>query len=452
MGKDAKGASAPVIYTPLCPICGQEVDETQPGTYRVLPADVTVAYLVHQRTGIVHTYTAVDRVHIIRLAGKQTAFVRHDLDRRAVAKAGARLLHDWCYQMIGRLSEDLVLDARKVHHVVNVVESTFEPTEGTVVRSVNGPYADSDGRWTCDEPAAQRAPGPTLGSYFEQLPLEVRRLILDAHSARKLLVLGVGSWMTEERRGCGTTPSRLVVDRLKVHDHKKVVIDLIRLGGRKYVKSLSNLAVDKVASPARVLEEEMPPPKRQSKKARIKAEKKQNLRRKQAEAELDDRARGHILYGLENKNYLAVMSDGVGVVNLAFEEVGPGQGPRWILPNDTALSERGVAQLRLANLNGFYIVSDVSSLSLLHSLRTPCCTNIWLQRNSTRKSAPFRPWSNVQVSNHTSPRPPAARTVATWNCTLSEARSSTGSGLAGPRRRSHSTTRPTSSRGRHTCG
>lgn len=65
-------------------------------------------------------------------------------------------------------------------------------------------------------------------------------------------------------------------------------------------------------------------------------------------------------YEIKGKNYLAVKSDGIGVVGIAFEQ--DKEQPKWILHNPTEPFATEISQIRDTSLQSLRIVCDVSGI------------------------------------------------------------------------------------------
>lgn len=67
----------------------------------------------------------------------------------------------------------------------------------------------------------------------------------------------------------------------------------------------------------------------------------------------------NIKYVSREKNYLAVKTDGIGVVDIAFEQEESRGQPKWILHNKCEPFAKELSQIRNASLQSLRIVRDV---------------------------------------------------------------------------------------------
>lgn len=145
------------------------------------------------------------------------------------------------------------------------------------------------------------------------LPAEVWDLVLKYDISRLLFVMRTASEITES---ITSSCPRFTAHTLDITS-SRVQIHLIAIGGRSYIKNLSNPVDNGVAQDINIK-----------------------------------------CVSLCGNKYLAVKRDGIGVVDIAFEQQDIGQ-PTWVLQNSTHPFAKGLSEIKDTNFQSLRIVQDV---------------------------------------------------------------------------------------------
>lgn len=299
-------------YTP-CPLCQQDVDESRLDYYRVLPLDHTKAALINEKPmwepGIFSEIT---------VGG--LSFTRHR-DYPGLRQR-AWLLHKRCISLVRSLP------LSKLHLLLDLVESTF--------LSRSNPPMSEHGAFYYSQPIQQNPipmPDNIDGSRLHtisnkkqtdgpSLPLEIWDMVLRYDISRLVFIMKTASSLARGNIFSVNIPStRFIVETLDLQS-PIIQIHLIDIGGRLYICNLSNPA---------------------------------NGDNQNNTFDCDQNNTRHYL--LNGGNYLAVKSDGVGVLDIAFEEE---KGhPNWLLNNSTQPFVKQISQIRDAKLQSLRFIHDV---------------------------------------------------------------------------------------------
>ncbi|KAK2807224.1 hypothetical protein FQN50_005511 [Emmonsiellopsis sp. PD_5] len=315
-------------YRP-CPLCEQDVDESQPANYRVLALDHAKGALLQeipQRTA--HNSITVGDCRFVR--SRSYSGVSH-MQR-------AWLLHERCLKLV----QDLPI--LKLYHLVDLVESTFlsrsippasihgafyhpQPDDGNgisssqpipsltwSVDSMKGLWAALQGhlRITPNRPRTRFA--LNLAEQILRLPEEIRHMILRYDVGRLLFLLETASQLTSERSGPISIPTtRFTVEDFKLRN-PVIRVHFINLGRRVYLRHVSD------------------------------------------PTDTDTRGDRWEDCAINDSTYLNVKSDGIGIVDISFEHRN-GQ-PHWVLNNTTQPFDTQICQIRDADVHGLKIIRD----------------------------------------------------------------------------------------------
>ena len=348
-------------YHVLCPVCHHLVDETKTKSFRVLPKDIIMASRVNE-SEIVYKYDQGRSTHTIEIVGKKPKYHRHDETKDVAHRAHARLVHLRCLDLVHRLADGTKLDASRLFHVVNAVEPTFAPVDGTAVKSVDGPFVDSEGNWKRQQSKlASSSPSSVmkgLAALIRKLPCQVRCLISDIGCGRMFFIMDVADWMAQGNRGTARLRERFAVEKLPLTG-TKIQLNLVHLGGRTYIQRFADV----------------PAQQAEKKSKAVKGKPKTRKERKAAEqaalsaAQSKDNSENQVVFDLVDKknSFFAVKTDGVGIVDVAFDETS--LGPKWKLGHQTAPFDHWVSQVRNADLSELQVLTDVS-IFFLYLIKT----------------------------------------------------------------------------------
>lgn len=308
-------------YNFPCPLCQHDVDISQPDYFRILPVDSEKMAVFHQRP-ICNEYDTI-RVGDLLITWKQ-GYPQLEYMQRVWC------LHTRCIGFVDHLPMP------KLYLLLDIVESNFlsrrnppvcrygsfyaQPIQEEDPMPTPTPTAAPAGQLTKSLWNAARAfVGCALPEKEQQgisLPAEIWNLIFQYDIGRLLFVARAAAKLTDIEIQRRIPNTRFRVDIVDIPS-SMVQIHLISIGGRLYISNLSDSVV--------------------------------------ACATQDP----DIKYDLRGKNYLAVKTDGIGVVDIAFEQEESCGQPKWILQNKCEPFAKEFSQIRNASLQNLRIVRDV---------------------------------------------------------------------------------------------
>ena len=310
-----------------CPLCQQDVDISQPDFYRVLPLDCDKMAAFNEKP-------ACDRYKAISAGDLQVDWGQGFPYLGYMERVW--LLHTRCLSLV-----DLPLS--KLYLLLDLVESTIE--------SCSNPPASQHGAFytqpVFEEYPAVSVPDVSCAEQFTRnlwaavcallrciippkKPQAVERPSLPAEIWNRILQYDVGHMCFIMRAASQLsrldTVQRSIPNlRFKVEvldfSSSLVQIHTINIGGRAYISHLSNSSNNNNNHATQVT----------------------SIR----------------CYDLTGSNYLAVKGDGIGIVDIAFEQQ-DGQ-PNWIFGNPTQPFSMELCEIKDANLQSLRIIRDVCS-------------------------------------------------------------------------------------------
>ncbi|KAI2395901.1 hypothetical protein LOZ67_006145 [Ophidiomyces ophidiicola] len=240
------------------------------------------------------------------------------------------LIHQRCYELISPLSPS------QLHLLIDVVEPTFLPLMPPLPSVAHGAFYSST---PC------RLTSTKLKLHLSRLPLEIQDKILEHDVGRLLFVMRTASQLVPiHNSNLKTVPKHRFTEETLALNSNTIRIYFVILGGRTYISHLSDAASPVPPLCARRpiilvvvsaflnwiphMLQWMP---RDSIPLAIVAALGFMLFSSTGSALLGTtRNEGMIQeYTLEKRNYLAIQSDGMGVIDVAFEQTSA--GPKWIL-------------------------------------------------------------------------------------------------------------------------
>lgn len=300
-----------------CPLCQQDVDISQPDCYRVLPMDSAKMSLYKKKIKIQGEKITLGHV---KAATYQTYPALGYMRRMW-------LLHKRCLDFVKHLP------LPKIYLLLHLVEPSLLSrsippstphgafyTEPTLRRSRRKAVQKVSriGLHTAIPKKAQ-VDGSSGGLPF--LSPEIWDMILQHDIGRLLFIMRIASQLAPLNITQHSIPdTRFTVEVLDLQS-PILQIHLVNIGQRQYVGRLSNSA-DR---------------QKQTENAKIRC------------------------YNVSRNNYLAVKTDRIGVVDMAFELSSHTGQPNWLLRGNTRPFEAEISQIRDANLRSFRIIRDVGS-------------------------------------------------------------------------------------------
>lgn len=320
-----------------CPLCLNNTDEFDPPTYRLVSLDPATASATVNATAMCERRTPSWQYYLLmptsagaqvrlrqRTAGGRWAStslndddddasswrafapirpsVRADTRRRA-----SWMIHRRCYEMVQPLSHEALL------RLINIVE----PTDGEAGPKLQAP---KHGFWRNyrivnrraepveEDVSGASALGPEelerLGQRIEALPTEIHDQIMRQDIGRLLFVLRAEQQIRQLPAvvGAPITVDRFHAESVKISGDW-VRLRFIEVGQRGYLAGVSDPEAEKNGQT--------------------------DSKTGEAAAEVKAESGGYVDHQMQGNNYLAVKSDGVGVVDIAFE-TRRGE-PAWIL-------------------------------------------------------------------------------------------------------------------------
>lgn len=313
-------------YYLACPLCRQDVDISQTDSFRLLPLNPENVSWFDEKP------VFKDAKSWIKVGGLPITHRSEYPSQPGMNRSWA--LHTKCISLVSHLPPS------KLYQLLDLVEPTILSRFTSIVSEHGAFYARPIyKRNPVEGPVASSVPVPALlhvkqmiTSFWEAayslisyatpkkerierapLPAEVWDLVLKYDIGRLLFVMRTASEITES-----ITPScpRFTAHTLDLTS-SRVQIHLITIGGRSYIKNLSNPVDNGGAHDVNIK-----------------------------------------CVSLCGKKYLAVKSDGIGVVDIAFEQQEVGQ-PNWVLQNSTHPFAKELSEIKDANFQSLRIVQDV---------------------------------------------------------------------------------------------
>lgn len=303
-----------------CPLCQHDVDVSQPDYFRVLPVD-------SEQMAVFHEKPAVDEYDWITIGNFLISW--------RLSYPQLEYIHRvWCIhtRCIGFVDH---LPLPKLYLLLDLIEATFLSCTSSPRSRYGGFYAQSvqqedpvpaplptalsaarlfKGSWNVMR-AIFCCAAPKKKNVDTSLPPEIWDMIFQHDVDRLLLVARTASQLTRLESQSKIPSTRFTVGVVDLPS-SMVQIHLISLGGRTYISNLSDSVVNCATQSF------------------------------------------NIKYDLRGKSYLAIKSDGIGVVDIAFEQEGNCGPPKWILHNKEPFT-RELSRIKLANLQRLRIVKDV---------------------------------------------------------------------------------------------
>lgn len=298
-----------------CPLCQHDVDVSQPDYFRVLPVDSEQMAVFHG-TPVSHEYDWVTIGELSMLWMRSYPQLEY-------------MQRVWCIhtRCVGFVDH---LPLPKLYLLLDLVETTFlcrtssprsryggfysQPIQQKNLILAPPPAVLSAGFWNVMR-AIFRCTIPERKNVDTSLPAEIWDMIVQHDVGRMLSVARTASQLTRLESQSEIPSTRFTVEVVDMPS-STVQIHLISLGGRTYISNLSDSVVNCAAQDF------------------------------------------NIKYDLKGKSYLAIKSDGIGVVDMAFEQEGHCGPPKWILCNKEPFA-RELSQIRQANLQSLRIIKDV---------------------------------------------------------------------------------------------
>lgn len=333
------------FYYMACPLCQHDVDPSQPDYYRVLPLD-------SEKMTVFNEKPVCDEYDYIKVGDLTIDPGLCYPDLEYMQKAWC--LHTRCLAFVDHLP------LAKLYILLDLVEPTFlrrrnEPKSrcGDFCSQpiqeqdpIPAPTVTSSRQMTkslwealrhffhctisrkeqLDSPSSPLLPAPPSPlspallsplplSLIASLPPEIWNMVLRYDIGRLLFVAGTASQLARLGIESKIPRTRFTVNVLDLPS-SMIQIHLISIGGRSYISNLSGSVVNCGTQ--------------------------------------DNNTK---CYNIRGKDYLAIKSDGIGIVDIAFEQ--QERRPQWILDNSTEPFTAELSQIRGANLQSLRIVRDV---------------------------------------------------------------------------------------------
>lgn len=312
------------FYHYPCPLCQQDVDISQPDFYRVLPLD-------SEKMAFFNEKPFLDRYDTVRVGNVETNWMQEFPYLRYTKKTW--LLHTRCLSLV-----DLPLP--KLYLLLDVVEPTTE-SHSNPPRSQHGIFYT---RPILEEHAAVSAPNVSFIEQFTMnlraavcallrfiirpkkqqvvrkpsLPAEIWNQVFQYDVGHLLFLMRVASQLSRLDTVQQSIPNlRFTVEELDL-PHSLLQIHTTNIGGRTYISNVSNASSNNYTTQVTSTRS----------------------------------------YDLTGSNYLAVKGDGIGIVDIAFEQQQDGQ-PSSIFGNSTLPFSMELCQIKDANLQSLRIIRDV---------------------------------------------------------------------------------------------
>lgn len=287
-----------LYYHSTCPLCQQSVDLWQTDHYRVLPLD-------DKKTGILNKKPAYNKNGLVEVDGHRIGWDIQYPKLSCMAKTW--VLHTRCISFVNHVPRQIL------YQLLDLVEPTVLHPPNTP-SSQHGAFAAQPGIGVGTGDSV-KAPASVPADIWDMvLQYDIGRLLFVIKTASQLAGSGTlsRSPLSFSRREKRQMP-RFTISTLDLTG-PVVQVHLISIGGRPYISDLSN-------------------PVRGS--------------------GTHDNTEHFDLCG---RKYLAIKSDGVGVVDIAFEQDGQ---PKWVLHHSTHPFNMEVCEIKDANFQGLRIIQDV---------------------------------------------------------------------------------------------
>lgn len=298
-----------------CPLCQQDVDVSQPECYRVLPMDSTKMSLFKKKIKIKNGDITLGHAK----AGAYQSYPALGYMRRMW------LLHRRCLDFISHLS------LPKIYLLLHLVEPSLLP-RSIPPRTPHGAFYTDPTLRRSRRKAAQKVSRVGLHSAIPKkaqmdgssggLPFlspEIWDMILQHDIGRLLFIMRIASQLAPLNITQHSIPdNRFTVEVLELQS-PILQIHLVDIGQRQYIGRLSSSADFQ----------------KQTKNKKIG------------------------FYDISKNDYLAVKTDRIGVVDIAFEFSDHTGQPNWLFRGTTRPFEAEISQIRDANLRSFRMVRDV---------------------------------------------------------------------------------------------
>lgn len=213
------------------------------------------------------------------------------------------LFHRKCFDFVKELSYP------QLYLLIDVIEPTF------LKRS--SPPNSNHGAFSSHELSLLPCTW-TRPKLFEKLPPEIQNMVFEYGIGRLLFVMRTASQIATRYKGLKTIPEQRFTQEILTVKSDMIRIHSIQIGGRIYISYLSDST---------------------------------GLMRSRTKSQD---------YKLNGSGYLAVKSDGIGVIDIAFSETDA--GPEWILDNHTGWRiQHEISIIRCADVRQLRIICDVSN-------------------------------------------------------------------------------------------
>ncbi|WEW61459.1 hypothetical protein PRK78_006949 [Emydomyces testavorans] len=344
------------FFYQCCPLCQSNVDIDQEGSYCILPLDPTHANLLfinnwRSRNGIIYK-------------GEKSFTQCFETYPTKDYLSRSLLFHRRCYELVKELS------CAQLYLLHDLVEPTFFP------KSL--PPPSKHGRFSARD--VFFPPRPWTRALFERLPFEIQSMVFEYNVGRLLFVMKTASQIMTRRLALECIPKERFIREEVIVRGDKIQVHLIDIGGRIYVSRLSE-ATDSVYEPRKFVLAFLPLVftlhtiilpywifvyAQQHISAWIPwwlviltgstllpfaAFATLHIRQPR------DNRKESRCYKLDGCDYLAVQTDELGVVDIAFRATDA--GPEWLLDSRIESAKRRVSVIRCANVHHLWIMRDV---------------------------------------------------------------------------------------------
>lgn len=285
-------------YLP-CPLCRLNVNESRPDDFYVLPLDRSLATLLARTNWHWATNTQLIFNGDFR-SSKFETYPSVSYWKRLF------LFHRRCFDFVKNLSP------LQIHLLVDVVEPTFldrslPPVSKYGAFSLHSSYLHSP---------ALHLPRWTEPRLFKRLPPEVQDMVFEHDIGRLLFVIRAASQIATWHKDLKTMPERRFTQEI-LFLKDNIRIYPINIGGQIYISHLSNIT-----------------------------------NKGQSRTGQD--------YNLNRSDYLAIKSDGTGVIDIAFSATDA--GPKWILGSYGGRQfPAEISIIRCADVHRLRIIRDVAT-------------------------------------------------------------------------------------------
>lgn len=280
-----------------CPLCQRNVNELNPDSYYVLPLDPAFVDLFFGNNW--HLVSEGVSISSGNLSScKLQVYPSLEYRKRSL------LFHQRCFELVRGLS----------YPQLYLLSDVVEPT---VLHRSLPPYS-KHGAFSLHGLSFLPSTS-TISQLLNRLPPEIQSMVLEHDIGRLLFVMRTASQIAIQYEGIKTLPERMLNQTLLILEGDTIRIHSIEIGGRIYISHLS----DTTDSGHDNMESQE--------------------------------------YELDGSSYLAVKSDGIGVIDIAFRATDA--GPEWILNNYHSWRiQPEISIIRCANVRQLRMIHDVSNL------------------------------------------------------------------------------------------